>query len=92
MFITACYCFILDADKMLTVSLGCFTICRRCISNAAKDAKTRALLDRIIRVDHAGELGANRIYAGQLAVLGRTSVGPTIKVKKLLRKWNVDIQ
>jgi ubiquinone biosynthesis monooxygenase Coq7 len=26
---------------------------------------------RIIRVDHAGEYGAARIYAGQLAVLGR---------------------
>ena len=24
----------------------------------------------IIRVDHAGELGADRIYAGQMAVLG----------------------
>jgi demethoxyubiquinone hydroxylase (CLK1/Coq7/Cat5 family) len=27
-------------------------------------------LDSIIRVDHAGELGADRIYAGQMAVLG----------------------
>ena len=39
------------------------------------------MLDRIIRVDQAGELGADRIYAGQLAVLGKTSVGPVIKVK-----------
>lgn len=31
----------------------------------------RELLDRMIRVDHAGEYGATRIYAGQLAVLGR---------------------
>lgn len=38
-----------------------------------------ALIDRIIRVDHAGEYGANRIYAGQLAVLGKTSVGPVIE-------------
>lgn len=36
-------------------------------------------LDSIIRVDHAGELGADRIYAGQMAVLGRTSVGPKIQ-------------
>lgn len=36
-------------------------------------------LDSIIRVDHAGELGADRIYAGQMAVLGRTSVGPLIQ-------------
>ena len=27
------------------------------------------LIDRIIRVDHAGEFGAKRIYEGQLAVL-----------------------
>ena len=30
----------------------------------------RAALDRIIRVDHSGELAADRIYAGQMAVLG----------------------
>ncbi|XP_013188037.2 5-demethoxyubiquinone hydroxylase, mitochondrial [Amyelois transitella] len=36
-------------------------------------------LDKIIRVDHAGELGADRIYAGQMAVLGNTADGPTIK-------------
>ena len=28
------------------------------------------LVDRIVRVDHAGEYGASRIYDGQLAVLG----------------------
>lgn len=27
-------------------------------------------IQSIIRVDHAGELGADRIYAGQMAVLG----------------------
>lgn len=32
-----------------------------------------ALIDRILRVDHAGEYGAVRIYEGQLAVLGRDS-------------------
>lgn len=31
--------------------------------------KQRVLLERIIRVDQAGELGANYIYRGQLAVL-----------------------
>ncbi|VEL15433.1 unnamed protein product [Protopolystoma xenopodis] len=40
--------------------------------------RTRALLDKIIRVDHAGEIGANRIYQGQLAILGKTPDGPTI--------------
>lgn len=44
------------------------------------DNINREAVDRIIRVDHAGEYGANRIYAGQMAVLGRTSVGPVIQV------------
>jgi len=30
-------------------------------------------------VDHAGELGADKIYQGQLAVLGNTPVGPVIR-------------
>lgn len=34
---------------------------------------------RMIRVDHAGEYGAARIYDGQFAVLGKTSVGPVIR-------------
>lgn len=33
------------------------------------DLKTTQLIDQIIRVDHAGEHGAKRIYEGQLAVL-----------------------
>uniref|UniRef100_A0A224XYE3 5-demethoxyubiquinone hydroxylase, mitochondrial n=1 Tax=Panstrongylus lignarius TaxID=156445 RepID=A0A224XYE3_9HEMI len=36
------------------------------------------LLDEIIRVDHAGEFGADRIYAGQMAILGNTKIGPKI--------------
>ncbi|KAG8558206.1 hypothetical protein GDO81_016905 [Engystomops pustulosus] len=53
----------------------------------------KALLDRIIRVDHAGEYGADRIYAGQMAVLGRSSVGPIIQhmwdqEKDHLKKFN----
>ncbi|MGH7212670.1 MAG: demethoxyubiquinone hydroxylase family protein, partial [Acetobacteraceae bacterium] len=35
------------------------------------DPDARTCLERAIRVDHAGEYGATRIYAGQLAVLGR---------------------
>lgn len=37
------------------------------------DAATR--IARMIRVDHAGEYGAKRIYAGQLAVLGQSAAG-----------------
>ena len=33
------------------------------------DPTKEQLIDRIIRVDHAGEYGAKRIYEGQLAVL-----------------------
>ncbi|XP_034237858.1 5-demethoxyubiquinone hydroxylase, mitochondrial [Thrips palmi] len=34
---------------------------------------------RMIRVNHAGELGADRIYAGQMAVLGNTRMGKEIQ-------------
>jgi ubiquinone biosynthesis monooxygenase Coq7 len=37
------------------------------------DVEPAKLVERMIRVDHAGEYGAKRIYAGQLAVLGRKS-------------------
>uniref|UniRef100_A0A2K6EJ82 Coenzyme Q7, hydroxylase n=1 Tax=Propithecus coquereli TaxID=379532 RepID=A0A2K6EJ82_PROCO len=52
---------------------------RFCSSGMTLDSINRAAVDRIIRVDHAGEYGANRIYAGQMAVLGRSSVGPVIQ-------------
>lgn len=39
-------------------------ICLRGLHGASKK------LDGLIRVNHAGELGADRIYAGQMAVLG----------------------
>ncbi|HEX3992705.1 MAG TPA: demethoxyubiquinone hydroxylase family protein [Acetobacteraceae bacterium] len=37
------------------------------------DLPTDTAVHRMIRVDHAGEYGAARIYAGQLAVLGRSA-------------------
>jgi len=43
------------------------------------DLAPAALIERMIRVDHAGELGAARIYAGQLAVLGRSKNAATIR-------------
>jgi ubiquinone biosynthesis monooxygenase Coq7 len=42
------------------------------------DLSREALIQRILRVDHAGEYGAVRIYQGQLAVLGRGRAGPVI--------------
>ena len=36
-------------------------------------------IQSMIRVDQAGEYGATRIYAGQLAVLGKSAIGPTLR-------------
>ena len=36
-------------------------------------------IKRMIRVNHAGELGAVRIYKGQLAILGKTHAAPKIE-------------
>jgi len=43
------------------------------------DPTREQLIEQMIRVDHAGEYGAVRIYAGQLAVLGRSEEAPTIR-------------
>ena len=46
----------------------------------AADKTDRSILEEIIRVDHAGEYGATRIYDGQIAVFGRkTKIGKTIQ-------------
>lgn len=36
-------------------------------------------LARMLRVNHAGEYGAQRIYAGQIAVLGDSAIGPELR-------------
>jgi ubiquinone biosynthesis monooxygenase Coq7 len=36
-------------------------------------------LAQILRVNHAGEFGAKQIYAGQLAVLGNSEIGDTLR-------------
>lgn len=61
---------------MLTAGLGRASIQR--LTNV-RYKTNKKILEEIIRVDHAGELGADRIYAGQMAVLGQTSKGPLIK-------------
>jgi 3-demethoxyubiquinol 3-hydroxylase len=43
------------------------------------DVPFREVTERMIRVDHAGEYGATRIYAGQLAVLGRGGKGDVLR-------------
>ena len=45
----------------------------------AGDPSEAEQIERMIRVDHAGEYGAKRIYAGQLAVLGKSEHGPVIQ-------------
>ncbi|XP_008315650.1 NADPH-dependent 3-demethoxyubiquinone 3-hydroxylase, mitochondrial [Cynoglossus semilaevis] len=57
------------------------------------DSEEKKMLDRMMRVDHAGEYGANRIYAGQMAVLGRSRSAPLIQEmweqeKKHLKKFD----
>lgn len=58
-----------------------------------RDSDEKEMLDRMLRVDHAGEYGANRIYAGQMAVLRRSQTGPLIQEmwdqeKKHLDRFN----
>jgi demethoxyubiquinone hydroxylase (CLK1/Coq7/Cat5 family) len=55
-------------------------VCVRHMSTSLREKRRKEVLDRIIRVDHAGEFGAHRIYEGQMAVLGKSSVGPLLKV------------
>jgi len=43
------------------------------------DLSKKEMLERMIRVDHAGEYGAVRIYEGQLAVLGNAVSRPEIE-------------
>ena len=58
---------------------------QRCLVSVTRQqtgcaVRPHSVIDRTIRIDHAGEFGANRIYAGQYAVLGRTHVGPVVQV------------
>lgn len=46
----------------------------------AEDKEEKAMLHRMMRVDHAGEYGASQIYAGQMAVLSRTQTRTLIQV------------
>ena len=45
-----------------------------------KSQTNKNIIDEIIRVDHAGEYGATRIYDGQIAIFGKDSkLGKTIQ-------------
>jgi len=43
------------------------------------DPSRAQMIERMIRVDQAGEYGAVRIYEGQLSVLGKSESAPVIK-------------
>jgi ubiquinone biosynthesis monooxygenase Coq7 len=45
---------------------------------------------RMIRVDHAGEYAAARIYAGQLAVLGRSGSADTLRQMQAQEQEHLD--
>lgn len=51
----------------------------RLCGDSAIHPRADDVVQRVIRVDHAGEFGADRIYAGQMTVLGRTVSGPIIQ-------------
>ena len=54
---------------------------KRQIQSRKERASTdQSVLEEIIRVDHAGEFGATRIYDGQISIFGKKSkIGQTIK-------------
>ena len=53
---------------------------RRKTKHKEKKTTNRDILEEIIRVDHAGEYGATRIYDGQIAIFGKKSkIGKTIQ-------------
>lgn len=54
------------------------------------DITPRRQVERAIRVDHAGEYGAKRIYEGQLAVLGRTRWRETLEHMKAQEQVHLD--
>lgn len=68
--------------NLFQVITGCrFQIIRLIHSGSVSSNRTSPVVDSIIRVDHAGELGADRIYAGQMAVLGNNVLhAPTLKL------------
>ena len=54
------------------------------------DLPTDVAIHRMIRVDHAGEYGAARIYAGQLAVLGRSAKADLLRHMQLQEQAHLD--
>ncbi len=59
--------------------------------NTKKIKTNPEILEEIIRVDHAGEYGATRIYDGQIAIFGKDSkIGKTIQHMADQEKEHID--
>ena len=54
------------------------------------DVSVREDVERMIRVDHAGEYGAKRIYQGQIAVLGRGPKGDVLRHMQAQEQVHLD--
>jgi ubiquinone biosynthesis monooxygenase Coq7 len=54
------------------------------------DPSRETTVARILRVDHAGEYGAARIYAGQLAVLRRSDTAPVLREMQAQEQQHLD--
>jgi ubiquinone biosynthesis monooxygenase Coq7 len=54
------------------------------------DLPPRRTIERMIRVDHAGEYGAKRIYQGQLAVLGRSDKAELLRHMQAQEQVHLD--
>ena len=60
------------------------------MSNLPGDVTRRQRAERMIRVDHAGEYGAARIYAGQLSVLGNGAKGDLLRHMQAQEQVHLD--
>jgi len=58
--------------------------------NLPGDPSRETQVARMIRVDHAGEYGAARIYAGQLAVLRRRESAPALREMQAQEQQHLD--
>jgi len=54
------------------------------------DVSDAARVEQMIRVDHAGEYGAKRIYAGQIAVLGKGPKGDVLRHMQAQEQVHLD--
>jgi ubiquinone biosynthesis monooxygenase Coq7 len=60
-------------------------------ANLPGEISPAEIVARMIRVDHAGEYGAKRIYQGQLAVLGRGAKGDLLRHMQAQEQHHLDV-